>query len=139
MHLTLRFIGEAAESQELHNCLRRVKFMPFSMNVYGLGLFDRGSSGIIWAGVQEAGQLFMLWHKLDNALASAGINLNQETFSPHITLCRVNTRITRALKRAVQARREENYGAIVVNEFVLFRSILRPTGAIHQIVESFAA
>jgi 2'-5' RNA ligase len=55
----------------------------------------------------------------------------------NLTLSRLKTAPSRELKDAVKAKVAECFGEITVTSFTLFRSLLRPTGAVHEAVETY--
>ena len=63
--------------------------------------------------------------------------MKEESFSPHVTLSRLKNALSPALKKQVQAKAAEQFGEFSVTGFTLFRSILRPSGAIHEPVERY--
>jgi 2'-5' RNA ligase len=140
MHLTLRFIGQTPEKriEAVRSSLRSVKGEAFILTVIGMGIFTRGDSGVLWAGVQEKPALHALKRMVDDALRSgAGLDLKDGRFSPHLTLSRLKAKPSLELKTAIQSRAAERFGEIPVTAFTLFRSILRPTGAIHESIETY--
>ncbi|WP_298031849.1 RNA 2',3'-cyclic phosphodiesterase [uncultured Desulfovibrio sp.] len=140
MHLTLRFIGQTTSEQveAVRRTLRSVKGDEFTLIAVGLGIFQRRDTGVLWVGIKEEPALFALKRMVDDALRDdAGLNLKDEPYSPHLTLSRLKKTPSRELKDAVKARIAERFGEIPVASFTLFRSLLRPTGAIHEAVETY--
>ena len=140
LHLTLRFIGQAPQAniEPVQQSLRRVKGCPFQLIVAGLGLFQRKTGGILWAGVSSEPALLQLKQQVDEALrVSAGLNLKDESFSPHLTLSRLKKPLAATFKTQVQAKAAAQFGNFPVTGFTLFRSFLRPTGATHEAVERY--
>jgi 2'-5' RNA ligase len=147
-HITLRFIGytPVERVEAVRRALRSVKGEAFTLTAVGLGIFQHRDNSVLWAGIQEEPALPALKLMVDNALRSgAGLDLKDEPFSPHLTLSRVK-RMTpvsrrnpalRKLRDIVQSRAAERFGEIPVTGFTLFRSLLRPTGAIHEAVETY--
>jgi 2'-5' RNA ligase len=75
---------------------------------------------------------------VDEALRSgAGLDLKDGSFSPHLTLSRLRKPASQELKNLVQTKAAEGFGELPVTAFTLFRSFLRPTGAIHEPVETY--
>jgi 2'-5' RNA ligase len=140
LHLTLRFIGLAPQTgvEPIQRSLRRVQSCSFCLTVAGLGLFQRKTGGILWAGINNASALLQLKQHVDEALCvSAGLSLPAESFSPHLTLSRLKKPVAPALKTQIQAKAVEWYGEFPVAEFTLFRSFLRPSGAVHEALERY--
>jgi len=140
LHLTLRFIGLVPQASvaPIQQSLRCVSVCSFRLIVAGLGLFQRKIGGILWAGVNKEAALLQLKQQVDEALrVSAGLNLKDESFAPHLTLSRLKKSLSPALKTLIQAKAAERYGEFPVTGFTLFRSFLRASGAIHESVETY--
>jgi 2'-5' RNA ligase len=67
----------------------------------------------------------------------AGLCLKDALFSPHLTLSRLKSAPPPEMKNLVQAKAAERFGEFPVTAFTLFRSLLRPAGAIHEPVENY--
>lgn len=84
MHLTLAFIGERRDPNEVKTVLASVPFKPFK-----LGIAESGNFGnLIWAGVKGNQKLKTYVRDLRAALDAAGIPYDKKEFVPHITLIR---------------------------------------------------
>ena len=140
LHLTLRFIGQVPQDRValLLQSLCRIEGDAFRLNVAGLGLFQQRMGGILWAGVKKEPALMKLKQQVDEALwVSVGLSLDEKDYSPHVTLSRLKKPISPPFKNLVQKNAAEHFGTIDVVDFVLFRSVLRPSGAIHEPVERY--
>ena len=140
LHLTLRFIGQVPQDRValLQQSLCRIEGDAFRLNVAGLGLFQQRTGGILWAGVKKEPALMKLKQQVDEALrVSVGLSLDTKDYSPHITLSRLKKPIPPPLKNLVQENAAEHFGTMDIADFVLFRSLLRPSGAIHEPVERY--
>ena len=140
LHLTLRFIGlvQQPHMELIRQSLRRIRYGSFHLVIAGLGLFRRKAGGILWAGVRQEAALLQLKQQVDAVLrASAGLHLEEESFTPHLTLCRLKNSVPQALKAQVQEKAAERFGDFHATCFTLFRSFLRPAGAMHEPVESY--
>ena len=140
LHLTLRFIGlvQQPHIEMIQQSLRLVQCDTFHLVVAGLGLFRRKAGGILWAGVRQKTALLELKQQVDSVLrVSASLHLEEEAFTPHLTLCRLKTSVTQAFKAQVQEKAAERFGSFHATGFTLFRSFLRPAGAIHEPVERY--
>ena len=84
MHLTLAFIGECPDEQQVIDALEGISFSPFELRLRGFGCFG----DIWWAGVSDPAPLCALAKKLRFRLESAGIPYDKKKFSPHMTLVR---------------------------------------------------
>jgi 2'-5' RNA ligase len=140
LHLTLRFIGQTPRerTEPVRRSLRGVRGEAFRLTVAGLGLFPRRTGGLLWAGVREEPALRELKRKIDEVLRSrAGLRLKDEPFSPHLTLSRLKCALPPDMRDLVRANAAVRFGEFPVTAFTLFRSLLRPTGAIHEPVERY--
>ena len=140
LHLTLRFIGQVSPERAdlVRQTLRGVGCAPFRLAVAGLGLFKRGTGAVLWAGVNPEPALIKLKQQADKALyESSGPIADEFDYSPHITLSRLKKPLSQPLKDLVQEKAAERFGEMTVTEFVLFRSLLRPSGAVHKPVERY--
>ncbi len=87
LHLTLAFIGEYPDPEDVIDVLETIDFEPFRISLDGIGSFGR----LWWAGLgggDEPNELKALTKRLRRALADAGIPYDRKKFSPHITLVR---------------------------------------------------
>ncbi|MXW29710.1 MAG: RNA 2',3'-cyclic phosphodiesterase, partial [Chloroflexi bacterium] len=109
---------------------------PFELSLGGAGVFPpRGAPRVLWVGVGGAvDALSGLRDRVEDSLAEVGVLSDDRAFSPHVTLARVNTRLSRdesqALRDAViglDVRRV----AFAVEEVGLYHSDLLPTGAVY--------
>ena len=84
LHLTLAFIGEYADPENVLEAMRGVPFAPFSIRLKGFGSFG----DLYWCGIGENETLSAYVKRLRRALAESGIPFDRKKFSPHITLIR---------------------------------------------------
>lgn len=68
-----------------------------------------------------------------------GIPREQRPFSPHLTLARFErSGLSEALRKAIAANRERDFGSLRTNEFHLLQSKLNPSGAEYTTLASFS-
>ena len=84
LHLTLAFIGEYGNPQDILDAMESVPFEPFSLKVTGL----RHDRDLYFARTEEQPALLSYVRRLRRALAEQGIPFDRKKFSPHITLIR---------------------------------------------------
>ena len=84
LHLTLAFIGEYADPENVLEAMRGVPFAPFSIWLKGFGSFG----DLYWRRIGENETLSAYVKRLRRALAESGIPFDRKKFSPHITLIR---------------------------------------------------
>ena len=143
-HLTLRFIGSTPPdaAPALGEAVVRAAqgIAPFELSLAGAGVFPaRGAPRVLWVGVGGAlDALTGLRDGVEDALAGSGVP-NERHFSPHVTLARVNVRLSRdesqALRDAVAAL-DVRRVAFAVEQVGLYHSDLLPTGAVYTCLAS---
>lgn len=84
MHLTLAFIGEFGDPDQVMDALETVDFGPFTIRMDKVGRFD----DLWWTGFEESAELEQLVKKVRHALSDAGIPFDRKRFRAHVTLLR---------------------------------------------------
>lgn len=84
LHITLAFIGEYGDPDEVLEALEGVSFPAFPITMDKVGCFD----DLWWAGLADSDPLQSLARKVRHALAEAGIPFDKKKFKPHITFLR---------------------------------------------------
>ncbi|MBR5931657.1 MAG: RNA 2',3'-cyclic phosphodiesterase [Lachnospiraceae bacterium] len=84
LHLTLAFIGEYPDPQDILDIMEEVSFRPFDIKLSGFGNFG----DLYWAGIEDCPGLAAYVRRLRRALAEHDIPFDRKKFSPHITLVR---------------------------------------------------
>ncbi len=139
-HLTLRFIGgtppDAAPS--LGEAVVRAPegIAPFELSLGGAGVFPpRGAPRVLWVGVDGALDVLTdLRDSVEDSLEATGIPREERTFAPHVTLARVNARLSRDEAEALRtsmAALDVHPVVFAVEEVGLYHSDLLPTGAVY--------
>jgi 2'-5' RNA ligase len=136
IHVTLKFLGDvdadllsrvhAAVVAELH------EQPALSLQVRGLGAFPSlRRPRVLWAGLLGDG-LATLAPRVDAAVVALGFEPEQRSFTPHVTLGRVNSlRGWPGLEALVKAHIDDDFGCSEVGSLVIYRSVLQPNGAVH--------
>ena len=108
------------------------------MRVRGVGMFVGKQRVTLWAGLEPSPDLLALKQRIDGALnLHAGLAPDKGRFTPHITLRRIKSPVPDAVRRFVKTRAATALGGFSVRSFALFRSELRPEGAIHTLEERY--
>ncbi len=142
LHLTLRFLGELAETRvpELTASLAQIRVVAFPLAMAGVGTFPpRGQPQMLWAGVSHAHpHLFQLRQQIDDRLLTLGLPVDLRTFHPHATVARLHPGASTGLV-AQWLRRHRAWEAppFQVEHLGLYASELHPTGARHTLVQAF--
>lgn len=133
LHLTLTFIGNVPASDPYESALASVHGRPFSILVDCLGIFRQG---ILWAGANPNPDLLALKSAIDAALGPTGLIAEKRLYKPHITLSRFSP--GRAAEFAKITDSLNPNLSWLADRFILYKSTLAPTGAIHEIIREFA-
>lgn len=83
-HITLAYIGEYDDSDEVLDLLSQVSFDPFTITMDHIGCFD----DLWWVGPQQSQELNNLAKSVRHVLADAGISYDRRKFNAHITFLR---------------------------------------------------
>ena len=137
LHLTLHFIGDVpqAAAEACRRALASVEQAPFSLQIAGVGQFPiQARPRVIWAGVDNSPALRALHAACGKALARADCNYEPEgrRYHPHITLMRFKDPLRRGrASRWLNAHLDFAAEPFQVERFVLFKSELKPGGAVY--------
>lgn len=144
MHVTLKFLGEVDEArlETLSPAIERAAAAStggFEIEIRGLGTFGgRHNPNVVWLGIIEpTGALRSLQAAVEAACESAGFAKEQRAYSPHLTLARPKAR-SRTLAGALEAHAGVRVAGFRVDACRLFQSLLRPDGAIHTPLRTYA-
>ena len=141
IHVTLKFIGEVAESRidEIDLAIVKVNWRPFTVTVKNVGFFPGSRSPrIFWAGM-EAPMMARLAEALDAQLEQLGFQKEQRAFTPHITLARTRqSRLESSLVTAAAKYETHEFGNFTVDRFFLIQSTLRLGGALYTKLRKYS-
>ncbi len=134
LHLTLKFIGEVADSQvtPIRDAVRGVaeKLEPFAIQIANTGCFpEQGPVRIVWVGGSEpSGILIKAVQGLEASLEPLGIVREKRTFSEHFTIGRVKFDHSHGRLRAAIVASTFEPARQDVGQIVLYQSILSGAG-----------
>lgn len=140
MHLTLRFIGEVDErtAATVTDELREIEFPAFEITLSDIGTFPkRGTPKVIWVGIKENSALNELQSQIEQACQKAGLEADERSYKPHITLARNKGANKEELRSYLENLTVPDFEAIKVTDFCLFRSELTSQGAIHHVERKY--
>lgn len=142
IHLTIKFLGEVPES-ELAGIQRALgesfgEQPPIELAAHGIGVFPNlKKPRVLWVGLESDG-LFGLVERAEIALSPLGFPPEEREFTPHLTLGRFrSTRGWERLSQRVKDAREQSFGSCTIDHATLYRSQLRPDGAVYSPIEVF--
>jgi 2'-5' RNA ligase len=137
VHLTLRFFGDTTPRQV--DTMRPILAAaasacpPAEVPVSGLGMFpERGSPRVLWLGLDVPASIHELQSSCERAALAAGFEKEERQFKAHLTLGRWRDRAPRPELPAA------DLGTTRLDTLVLFKSDLRPGGAVYTPLERFA-
>lgn len=84
LHLTVAFIGDYPDPEQVMDVLETVSFTPFELSLQGFGNFGN----LWWAGLEDSPALQAVVRRIRRALADHQIPFDRKNFRPHITLIR---------------------------------------------------
>ena len=138
IHLTLKFLGDIPAEQIQPIVAAAMGAVqdepPVSLGVSGLGAFPNPRRPrVIWVGIEgDVERLGRLQTRLEEALGPLGFPREERAFRPHLTVGRVkDPRRPPDLTRALADVTVPRCNSFDVREILLYKSDLRPTGAIY--------
>lgn len=138
IHLTLKFLGDTDTAQTARivgAMTSAAKDCPgLSLMAKDIGVFpDLKRARVIWAGVKGQLEILInLQRNLEDYLAELGFAKERRNFSAHLTLGRVKGKIAPTrLKAAIEGFKGFESEPFKVDRIVLFKSELRPSGAVY--------
>jgi len=144
IHLTLKFFGNIEEEsiEEISRVITGVasKFTPFHLEVRDIGVFPNlMRPRVIWVGVDEAEDtLKILYNETEKNLEKIGYDPEQRPFNPHLTLGRVKSlKEKRILIEKIEQFKGCELGSFQIEALYLFKSELRPAGAVYSKLNAF--
>ena len=137
IHFTLKFLGEV-ESDKIPGIAVALNGIAgesasFAFSVRAVGAFPSiKRARVLWAGIaDDTGGLSDLAKKIDEALIHFGFSRENRKFAPHLTLGRVKAPLSNSFIQVFQQLRFDG-GDVAADRIVLFKSDLKPTGAIYS-------
>jgi 2'-5' RNA ligase len=142
MHVTLKFIGEVSPDtlERIKAGLSRIAVeAPVEMSFAQVGFFpNEHHPRVFWVGIAATPNLAELADQIERGLEPLGIPREQRPFRPHLTVARFKSEDGLERLRAELARSGPfEFGKTQANEFHLYQSVLRPSGAEYTRLGSF--
>ena len=143
IHLTLKFLGDVslARVEQLTQMLRaEADSCPaFDIHIGGLGSFPSlKRARVIYIGIQAPAELEALVRGIESASRKLGYESDANGgrgFSPHLTIGRVNQKISASegqkIRRAIEAAKIDSLGTARVDSVQLYKSELKPSGSVY--------
>ena len=144
IHLTLKFFGYVYQSDVANISLvvkNNVAYMKTLMlNVRNVGAFPTTTRPrVLWLGIDgDTDPLISLQAEMDTGFQEYGFKKEDRPFRPHLTLARVKEpKGLIGLAEAVKENGDYVAGSFSVSGLTLFKSDLKPTGAIYTKLSYF--
>ena len=145
IHLTLKFFGNVEMHQvgALQRALERAvgPVGPIPVSVAGFGCFpSEQRPSVIWLGLGgDLARLHELQKRIERETETFGSHSEIRTFHPHLTIGRIRSPggPARGIGGVLKARGAHELGSWAVEELLLMRSQLAPTGSIHTTLAAF--
>lgn len=136
MHMTVQFLGEVRE-EEIPGIERGLvesfrDEAAAEVEFHGSGVFPNlRKPRVLWVGLSGDG-LSRISERAETALSPLGFPPEEREFRPHLTLGRLRSmRGWDRLLPLLKANGDRRFGTTRVAEIVLYRSDLRPSGAVY--------
>jgi len=135
LHLTLLFLDEQTENmlEALHEELLEISEPSFELSFSQLVNFGQ----VLAVEVAASATLNTLHQRIKAAVRRAGIELPRRRFRPHVTIARLKKPQTFALHQDQSTLWPNVLQNMIVTEFRLYQSTLRPVGARHQVLAQY--
>ena len=134
-HVTLRFIGdvEAARFPQFRDALADLSVPPVSCKPYGLDVLpSRRTPRVLMVGFQRTDSLLILYTAVSEALEALGVDPEDRTYRPHVTLARLNDTAPDTVQAFLRAHDDRTFSDFTAGAFHLYESTLTPDGAVHE-------
>ena len=139
IHLTVVFTGNirTEEIKAIGEVIQNVclKYGPFDISLKGMGFFpNRRKPRVLWLGLNgDINRMSLFRDALQNRLKAFGIKEEKRPFKPHLTLGRFRKpgKLDFRFNELMLKYEELTSPVCTVHEFVLFKSDLKPGGAVY--------
>ncbi len=138
LHLTLKFLGEVADVDEIDKKLSEINFKPFEASLGKFGIFkNKKEIRVLWVDLEPHKNIIDLQQEIDSELLS--LFGKYQKFSPHLTLGRIKS--IKKEKEFLKSIEEIKVNPIKfkINEFQLVQSILSKDGSKFKVLKEYKA
>jgi 2'-5' RNA ligase len=133
LHLTLKFLGEVTNVEEIRKKLEEIVSSRFSITLKGMGAFPNAQNGrVLFVRAYPEDQLRKLAQAVNSKTGEIPLD---HPFNPHITILRVKDR--RNFSELISKYEDTVFLESKVTSFSLFESILRPDGPIYNEIQKY--
>jgi 2'-5' RNA ligase len=134
-HVTLRFIGEVSQEAAVRyeQALADVNVGPVQCVPYGLDVLpSRRSPRVLMLGLERTDSMMALYDAVSKGLEAEGLEPDDRTYRPHVTLGRLDDPDPDAVHDFLRAHEKASFPGFEADQFVLYESTLTPEGAVHE-------
>lgn len=145
IHLTVVFMGDVREEDlsPMGEFIGAVcsRYGPFTVALKGMGCFPNSRNPrVLWLGVEGTLERMSRFRdEVQRGLIPFGVQEEKRDFRPHLTLGRFKKPLKKSgdLEKLLSENRGLTSPACSLNELVLFKSDLRPGGAVYTKMRSW--
>lgn len=135
LHLTLKFLGDVEDVEQVIELLNNVKFEPFDLILKSLEVFDKSIPKVLYVDVEPADKVINLQSSIEDSL----INLfeRDKRFSVHLTIGRIKTYEDKELLIKSISEFKIKSLILTVNSLCLFKGVLSKDGPKYTKLKEF--
>jgi len=144
IHITLKFFGETKEEAipSINSTIATIANTtpPFKIQLHNLGVFGSYyNPRVIWTGIEPYTILEQLMQNINRNLENDGFLTSRQNSVPHLTLGRIKNLKDKILfRRVCENFRDLGSEPEIINELILFESILHKEGPEYKKLKLFA-
>jgi RNA 2',3'-cyclic 3'-phosphodiesterase len=139
LHLTLRFIGEVdgRDMAAIHDALGAIDAPAFTLELHAAGAFGGKHPHALWAGVRTSEPLLHLQKKVETAVQRAGLPLDAQKYTPHVTLARLRNAPLGKVMDYIADHGLYTSPPFAVDAFVIYSSVLTGDGSSYRAEQAY--
>jgi RNA 2',3'-cyclic 3'-phosphodiesterase len=140
-HITIKFLGETPELY-INFIVSAIKssvnhISPFNISLKSVGYFGKSQPKVLWVGIKPDYNLESIYNQLEQNLYNLGIEKENRKFSPHLTLCRIKTKIElNKLKEIIRPYEQIPFQTETINRILIFESNLNQSSVEYNVVKA---
>jgi RNA 2',3'-cyclic 3'-phosphodiesterase len=135
MHITLLFLGDINQPklEQVKDVLDRFNHPKFLASIKGIGAFDSGDHGVIFARMDDgAKELAGIHRSLHDGIKRLDIGMDKREYTAHVTIARSSGHSgSEKLTGFVSRNAAREFGSFLCGSIKLKRSQLTPSGPVH--------
>ena len=143
-HITLKFLGETPSHlvPDISNTIASIteNYTNFEIQIRKFGKFSSmGHAKVMWLGIDDKSKtLSKISADLNKELELYGFKPEKRNFKAHLTLARIKfIKNEHLLNDLIKTYSDKNFQSILVEELILYQSLLTPKGSVYKILEKF--